>query len=102
MVACNINEMSFLLLVTKLSSDNFWDKGAGYFNMEIGDMVVEVMGRRGNLSLEDPVFSTRVLPKSPTKIKLGPNYWASTVVNPGMFVRGHYIKDFLRHVQSWR
>ena len=88
--------------MTRLSADNYKDKGAGFFMMWIGELGVEVMGRRGNLSLQDPVFDTRVLPWKPTRIQIGPDYWASTNVNPGANIRLKYVHGYLRHVQSWR
>ena len=88
--------------MTRVSDDNYTVKGAGYFTMEMGSLFVEVMGLFGNLTMDDPVFDTRVLPRAPTRIQLGPSYWATSLVNPGHFLRGHYINGYLKHVQSWR
>ncbi len=41
------------------SEDNYWDMGAGHYQMSYGGLEFELMGKRGNLTLKDVEASTR-------------------------------------------
>ncbi len=59
-------------------SDNYWDVGAGYFQIAFGGISFEMMGKHGNLTLDkldDPKAA-------PTRIQVG-NVWARVHSHPG-------------------
>lgn len=78
--------------------DNYYDKGAGYFTVSFDGIEFEMMGKRGNVSLD---LLPPDLRSVPTKIQVG-GVWARVHANPGQYVRGRYGKGYLKHAQSWR
>ena len=81
------------------STDNYFDKGAGYFKISYKKFEIEIMGQRGNLSLGQSIPGVRTIP---TKIQIAKDLWVKSHVNPGQYVRGRYGNSILKHVQSWR
>ena len=79
--------------------DNYKDKGAGHFKMSFMNFEIEILGKRGNLSLEEFIHCVQNIP---TKIQISRTVWVRSHVNPGLYVRGRYGSSILKHVQSWR
>ena len=83
--------------LSRRSADCYYDAGAGYFVMTFDGIEVEVLGRRGDLTLRShPEFRG-----IPTRIKVG-DVWARVHANPGAYARSRYGPGHLRHAQSWR
>ena len=65
--------------------------------MAYNNFEVEVLGQRGNLSLNKSTPGV-----IPTKVQIAKNLWIKAHLNPGRSVRGRYKDSILKHVQSWR
>jgi hypothetical protein len=59
-------------------ADNYWDVGAGYFQVSHGGVSFEMMGKRGNLTLDKLAAPG----EPPTRILVG-NVWARVHSHPG-------------------
>ena len=75
------------------SEDNYWDKGAGHFQLSYQGLEFELMGKRGNLTLNPG--------EMPTLVPFG-DTWAPAHAHPGQYLRGRYGPKYLRHAQSWQ
>ena len=56
------------------NQDNYWDKGAGHFQLSYQGLEFELMGKRGNLTLKNG--------EMPTLVPFG-DTWAPTHRHPG-------------------
>ena len=72
------------------NQDNYWDIGAGHYQLRYKGLEFELMGKRGNLTLTD----------QPTLVPFG-HVWAPGHDHPGSYLRGRYGPNYLRHAQSW-
>ena len=72
--------------------NNYWDRGAGHYQLAYAGLEFELMGKRG-LSKEQG--------GQPTKVLFGTT-WAKAHQHPGQYLRGRYGSGYLRHLQSWR
>ena len=75
------------------SEDNYWDKGAGHFQLSYQGLEFELMGKKGNLTLNPG--------EMPTLVPFG-DTWAPAHAHPGQYLRGRYGPKYLRHAQSWQ
>lgn len=75
------------------SNDNYWDVGAGHYQLSYGGLEFELMGKRGNL--------TKKTDEPPTRVLYG-NTWSIAHHHPGQYLRGRYGPQYLKHVQSWK
>ncbi len=75
------------------NEDNYWDKGAGHYQLSYKGLEFELMGKRGNLTLRPD--------EPPTLVQFG-NSWARSHHHPGRYLRGRYGSNYLKHAQSWR
>ena len=89
----------FPSLVFGRKSNNYYDKGAGYFKIAFKNFEIEILGQRGNLSLNQTIIDVKSIP---TKIQISKDLWVRSHANPGLYVRGRYGHSILKHVQSWR
>ena len=75
------------------NEDNYWDKGAGHYQLSYQGLEFELMGKRGNLTLKPG--------EVPTLVPFG-DTWARGHNHPGQYLRGRYGPRYLRHAQSWQ
>lgn len=75
------------------SEDNYWDKGAGHYQLRFQGLEFELMGKRGNLTLHKD--------QPPTRILYGDS-WVRVHDHPGQYARGRYGPRYLQHSQSWK
>ena len=69
------------------------NKGAGHFQLSYQGLEFELMGKRGNLTLNSG--------EMPTLVPFG-DTWAPAHAHPGQYLRGRYGPKYLRHAQSWQ
>ena len=79
------------------NEDNYWDKGAGHYQLHYQGIEFELMGKRGNLTFDQNTGSESM----PTRILYG-STWCKAHNHPGQYLRGRYGPHYLKHVQSWK